>query len=224
MTKTFSLSLSLGSRRRHHSNRSQERPTRLEDRFQLSIGSDLSIDESLRLFVCRRRRRRLGLYSILLFTGPQLVISGYGLDAFGNDVVRGYATTSIPISPGRHRVRMPLFVPRSSSRFQQMLGWIMGRRPEFVDPKVIAQNAGRESECERWLVLLHALSSPLVRLVTRVRSHGCLEVVFNIVTKDMETLGYRIESKHSSSVAAEQQQVATQSENNATSSTPDEHF
>jgi len=33
--------------------------------------------------------------------GPQLVISGYGLDSFGNDVVRGYGTTHIPISPGR---------------------------------------------------------------------------------------------------------------------------
>jgi B9 domain-containing protein 1 len=41
---------------------------------------------------------------------------------------------------------MPLFVPRSSSRFQQFLAWMMGRRPEFVDPKVIAYNAGRESK------------------------------------------------------------------------------
>jgi hypothetical protein len=34
--------------------------------------------------------------------------------------------------------------------------------------------------------------------VTRVRSHGFVQVVFNIVTKDMETLGYRIATKHSS--------------------------
>ncbi len=37
----------------------------------------------------------------LIISGPQLVISGYGLDAFGKDVVRGYGTTHIPISPGR---------------------------------------------------------------------------------------------------------------------------
>ncbi|CAF1017520.1 unnamed protein product [Adineta steineri] len=109
---------------------------------------------------------------------PQLVISGYGLDSFGNDIVRGYGTTHIPISPGRHRIRIPLFVPRSSSRFQQFLGWMMGRRPEFVDPKVVTQNAGRE--------------------MTRVRSHGYVQVVFNVVTKDMESLGYRIQAKHSS--------------------------
>ncbi|CAF4554539.1 unnamed protein product, partial [Rotaria sp. Silwood2] len=33
---------------------------------------------------------------------------------------------------------------------------------------------------------------------TRVQSHGYVQVVFNVVTKDMEELGYRIESKHSS--------------------------
>ena len=42
-----------------------------------------------------------------------------------------------------------MFVPRSSSRFQQFLAWILGRRPEFVDPKVIAFNAGRESKINR---------------------------------------------------------------------------
>jgi hypothetical protein len=33
--------------------------------------------------------------------------------------------------------------------------------------------------------------------VTRVRSHGYVQLVFNIVTKDMEALGYRVETKHS---------------------------
>ncbi len=34
--------------------------------------------------------------------------------------------------------------------------------------------------------------------MTRVRSHGYVQVSFNIVKKDMEALGYQIESKHSS--------------------------
>ncbi|CAF1631913.1 unnamed protein product [Adineta ricciae] len=118
------------------------------------------------------------------FGWPQLVLSGYGLDTFGNDVVRGYGTTHIPINPGRHRIRIPLFTPRSSSRFQQFLGWMMGRRPEFVDPKVIAFNTGRE--------------------MTRVRSHGYVQVVFNVVTKDMDALGYRIQSKHASPTGSKQ--------------------
>ena len=35
------------------------------------------------------------------FLGPQLVVSCYGLDAFGHDVVRGYGAVHVPISPGR---------------------------------------------------------------------------------------------------------------------------
>ena len=40
--------------------------------------------------------------------------------------------------------------------------------------------------------------------MTRVRSHRYVQVVFNVVTKDVETLGYRIEAKHVSQ-ASEQQ-------------------
>lgn len=39
-----------------------------------------------------------------------------------------------------------MFVPESSSRFQQFLGYLMGRRPEFTDPRVVAQGEGREGE------------------------------------------------------------------------------
>lgn len=36
-----------------------------------------------------------------IFPGPQLVLSVYGPDVFGNDVVRGYGATHIPITPGQ---------------------------------------------------------------------------------------------------------------------------
>jgi hypothetical protein len=48
-----------------------------------------------------KKKKFLFFFLRIFFEGPQLVISGYGLDAFGNDVVRGYGTTHIPISPGR---------------------------------------------------------------------------------------------------------------------------
>ncbi len=54
-------------------------------------------------------------------------------------------------------VRIPIFVPRSSSRFQQFLAWIMGRRPEFVDPKVIAFNAGRESKINSTILFFYEI-------------------------------------------------------------------
>ena len=41
------------------------------------------------------------LRGLLCILGPQLVVSCYGPDAFGHDVVRGYGAVHVPISPGR---------------------------------------------------------------------------------------------------------------------------
>ncbi|XP_037663939.1 B9 domain-containing protein 1 isoform X4 [Choloepus didactylus] len=144
---------------------------------------------------------------------PQIVLSVYGPDVFGNDVVRGYGAVHVPFSPGRHKRTIPMFVPESTSKLQRFtsqsaprgsrprwrrartrrtrasLGlagpsrscrdpwprhpigdWFMGRRPEFTDPKVVAQGEGRE--------------------VTRVRSQGFVTLLLNVVTKDMRKLGY----------------------------------
>ena len=38
---------------------------------------------------------------LVLCSGPQLVVSVYGYDAFGKDVIRGYGVTHVPIAPGR---------------------------------------------------------------------------------------------------------------------------
>ncbi|KAM9467128.1 B9 domain-containing protein 1 isoform 2-T2 [Salvelinus alpinus] len=101
---------------------------------------------------------------------PQIVVSVYGPDTFGNDVVRGYGATHIPFTPGQHTRTIPMFVPESTSRLQKFTSWLLGRRPEFTDPKVVAQGEGRE--------------------VTRVRSQGFVSLSFHIVTKDMKRLGY----------------------------------
>ncbi|XP_054706792.1 B9 domain-containing protein 1-like isoform X2 [Uloborus diversus] len=101
---------------------------------------------------------------------PQLVMSMYGIDFFGNDIVRGYGSVHIPIMPGKHRRRVSMFVPESSSLLQKFTGWLIGRRPEFVDQKVVSQGEGRD--------------------VTRVRSQGYANVVFSVVTKNIEKLGY----------------------------------
>ena len=39
---------------------------------------------------------------------------------------------------------LPMFVPESTSALQKFTAWFLGRRPEYVDPKVIAQGEGRE--------------------------------------------------------------------------------
>ncbi|XP_016297153.1 B9 domain-containing protein 1-like isoform X2 [Sinocyclocheilus anshuiensis] len=111
------------------------------------------------------------------FGWPQIVVSVYGPYTFGNDVVRGYGAIHIPFTPGKHTKPIPMFVPESTSRLQKFTSWLMGRRPEFTDPKVVAQGEGRE--------------------VTRVRSQGFVTLLFNIVTKDMKKLGYETTSEHS---------------------------
>ncbi|XP_076043015.1 B9 domain-containing protein 1 [Oratosquilla oratoria] len=104
------------------------------------------------------------------FGWPQLVISLYGTDVFGNDVVRGYGACHIPISPGIHRKRVSMFVPESASSLQKFIAWLTGRRPEFTDPRIVAQGRGRE--------------------VTRVRSQGVVDMQLNIMMKDFAKLGY----------------------------------
>ncbi|KAL1131953.1 hypothetical protein AAG570_011564 [Ranatra chinensis] len=95
---------------------------------------------------------------------PQLILSAYGLDVFGNDVARGYGLCHIPITAGHWKKSIAMFVPESSSTLQKITSWITGRRPEYIDPRVLAQGEGRE--------------------VTRVRSQGKVFVTFNVMTKD----------------------------------------
>ncbi|XP_053936676.1 B9 domain-containing protein 1 isoform X1 [Cuculus canorus] len=106
------------------------------------------------------------------FGWPQIVVSVYGPDFFGNDVVRGYGTVHVPFTPGRHTRTIAMFVPESTSQLQKFTSWFTGRRPEFTDPKVVAQGEGRE--------------------VTRVRSQGFMTISFNVVTKDLKKLGYDV--------------------------------
>lgn len=98
---------------------------------------------------------------------PQLILSVYGPDVFGNDVVRGYGVCHVPITTGQCKKSIGMFVPESSSVLQKITSWLTGRRPEYIDPRVLAQGEGRE--------------------VTRVRSQGKVYVTFNVITKDFHS-------------------------------------
>lgn len=37
-----------------------------------------------------------------------------------------------------------MFVPESSSMLQKMTSWLTGRRPEYVDARLLARGDGRE--------------------------------------------------------------------------------
>lgn len=44
----------------------------------------------------------------------------------------------------RHKRKIAMFVPESSSLLQKLSSWFIGRRPEFIDPCIVAQGEGRE--------------------------------------------------------------------------------
>ncbi|KAH0950664.1 hypothetical protein HN011_001044 [Eciton burchellii] len=101
---------------------------------------------------------------------PQLVMSIYGLDFFGHDVIRGYGRCHLPLEAGHHEKRVSIYVPESSSTLQRVVEWLTGRRPELIDPAILASGAGRE--------------------LTRMRVEGAVTVTFNVVLKDFSRLGY----------------------------------
>ncbi|CAG9535502.1 unnamed protein product [Cercopithifilaria johnstoni] len=106
------------------------------------------------------------------FGWPQIVLSCYGSDFFGNDVVCGYGATHIPTVPGRTVRKIALFVPEASTLLQRFIGWFTGKRAEFVDSRIIATADGRQ--------------------VTKVRSQGVITVTMDIILKDMKKYGYDV--------------------------------
>ena len=102
--------------------------------------------------------------------------------------MRGYGAVHLPISPGRHVLELPLFVPQPSSILQKAASFLIGPRPEFVDPRFVAQGEGRE--------------------ITRVKSEGKVKISLNVVTKDMFKLGYRSGGQEGSSHSQQQISLA----------------
>lgn len=102
---------------------------------------------------------------------PQIVISVYGINALGKDIIRGYGCIHLPVVPGQHDVFVRLYVPASSSWCQRFTSWITGNPPEFFDAKFISQGKGRE--------------------VTRVHSGGVVKLKLNVTTRNMNKWGFQ---------------------------------
>ena len=100
---------------------------------------------------------------------PQLVVTLYSSSGKNKSRVLGYGWTHVPCFGGEHRKSIPLFMPRSSSTIQSIIGAIQGKQAEFIDPSFVARGEGRE--------------------ITRVKSEGSIHVNFNVVTKNMLSNG-----------------------------------
>ncbi|RLV93336.1 hypothetical protein DV515_00013498 [Chloebia gouldiae] len=114
------------------------------------------------------------------FGWPQIVLSVYGPDFFGHDVVRGYGAVHVPFVPGRHKRTIAMFVPESTSRLQQLTS-------NFYFAFCIHNSAGAPERAPDPPVTI-----PPSLPVIRVRSQGFVTVCFNVMTKDLHKLGYDV--------------------------------
>ena len=88
---------------------------------------------------------------------PQLIVSVYGLDFMGRDVIKvwdllhltqplvqGYGCMRLPLCAGRYTKYIPTITPIATTPFAALLSWLRGRRPEFIDSKFVSKGDGRE--------------------------------------------------------------------------------
>ena len=99
---------------------------------------------------------------------PQIILSVYGHNHFGNDMVVGYAAIHIPTTPGHHELKAPLFVPASSSHMQSIIGFFTGLSPEFINMNFISGGQNRE--------------------VAKTNSQGYVSISFDVLMRGLDTL------------------------------------
>lgn len=108
------------------------------------------------------------------FGWPQIVLSVYYFDTFGNDQILGYGCIHLPVSSqtgANFKQSVQIYAPQSTSMLRQILSWIVGRKPELVDSNLFAR-----PDCRSVLRMVHV---------------GQVEVSFNLTTKDVSSNGYR---------------------------------
>lgn len=53
-------------------------------------------------------------------------------------------------------------VPESSSVLQKITSWLTGRRPEYIDPRILAQGEGREGNTTTFIGNLNLIVESVV--------------------------------------------------------------
>jgi len=101
-----------------------------------------------------------------IYGWPRLVVSVYGLDYFGRDIVRGYGSILCPTTAGLHEISITAFTPMESSMWRRLTNWLTGTHPEFYHSNFVAQGNGRA--------------------LTLVRANGVVNVVLNVMMTDCE--------------------------------------
>lgn len=108
------------------------------------------------------------------FGWPQIVVSVYHFDLFGNDQILGYGCTHLPVlsADDFHRQTVKIYSPQSTSFVRQIVSWLTGRRPELVDANLYANG-----EC---------------RSALQMTEVGKIELIFDLISKDVINNGYTV--------------------------------
>lgn len=118
----------------------------------------------------------IGFESTNAFGWPRISFGVYGHDFLGRDVVRGYGSILIPTMSGRYMKKVQLYRPISGSWWDQITNYIRGTSPEYYETIFTAKGEGRE--------------------FTRVKcDDGEVSVELNVVSKDMERFGFKLEKR-----------------------------
>jgi B9 domain-containing protein 1 len=107
------------------------------------------------------------------FGWPQIVVSAYYFDTFGNDRILGYGSAYLPASsqtPANMKQTVSSYVPQSTSAARRILSWILGKKPELIESNLFAR-----AECRSLLQLMAV---------------GEIKMSFNLITKDISSNGY----------------------------------
>lgn len=107
------------------------------------------------------------------FGWPQIVVSVYRFDLFGNEQILGYGCSHLPVSnrnSSNIKQIIKIYSPQSSSYLRQLLSWITGRKPELVDSKLFARG-----DCRSLLQMVAV---------------GRVEISFDLTSKDVLSNNY----------------------------------
>ncbi len=108
------------------------------------------------------------------FGWPQLVLNCFTVDSNGNEIVKGYGCVHVPTSTGRHKRKVHIFRATENTDF---IGKFFGckwstnneKNEDKTDPKVISSGQERE--------------------ISRANCEGFINVMFQVVFRDVDKFG-----------------------------------
>ena len=106
------------------------------------------------------------------FGWPQVIVSVYGVNLFGNETVVGYGAFHLPTSSGHTAFNVPLF-SRAPSTTEKFVSWFTGHMPEAISFNFIAGGDSRE--------------------IIKTESHGFVRVSFDVVISGLKKLDLTVQ-------------------------------